>query len=338
MSSPRIPPQGAPLLRLPRRRLILGLGALPIRPAQALRAFPWKPVRLVVQYPPGGASDTLARLLGSGLAHRLRQPVVVENRSGANGILATDHVAKSVPDGHTLLLTTAPPITTDLALYRKLPYDPRIDLQMISDIAHTHLVLCTHADVPAHDFKGLLTLMRQHPDSYSIGSWGVGSLPHLMQAHIESTYGLRLLHVSYRGESPMLLDLLSRQLSIAMGSVTTLHTHIGSGRLSALAQTGSRRCHLLPTLSTFAEQGFLDPVFNISAPLSLMVASGTPAETVQRLSDEVQALLQEPGIRQRFLQAGATPVGNSAAEAGAAYARRLPVLLALAQALGLKAD
>ena len=319
-----------PVPALSRRDAAWVLLALAGRPAMAHPNYPYRPLRLVVQYPPGGTSDTLARLLGHGLAHQLRQPVLVENRSGANGIIATD--------GYTLLLTSPAPISSNLVFYKHLPYDPRTDLSMVSDVANLQSVLCVHPSVDVHDFKGLIGQIRQNPNAFAIGSWGPGSQPHQIQAYMQKTYHLRLLHVSYRGETAMLLDLLSRQINMTVASLTFLRSHIEAGRLRALAVTGLHRAALLPQVPTFAEQGFVDDIFTLRAPLSLMVPSATPHDIVDRLSSEVQLVLRDPVIRAQFIELGTEPLGNSAAEAAAHYAQRLPTVLRLARATGIHFD
>jgi len=175
--------------------LLLGLAAIVALPASAQEGFPSRPIRIVVQYQAGGSTDILARIVAEGLSKRLGQPVVVENRSGAGGIIGTDYVAKSAPDGYTLLLTVPGPITANMVLYSKLPYDPRTDLRMVSDIATTRTVLAVHPSVPAKDFKGLIAAIRAAPGKYTMGSWGPGTQPHQVQVYMDRTYGLQTLHV-----------------------------------------------------------------------------------------------------------------------------------------------
>lgn len=323
----------------------LGLiGALVVTPAltfgnaAAQAAYPNKPLHIVVQYAAGGSSDALARVLADGLAKRLGQPVVVENRSGAGGIIGTDYVAKSAPDGYTLLLTIPGPVTANLALYRKLPYDPRTDLRMVSDIAVTRTVLAVHPSVPATDFKSLIAAVRAAPGKYSMGSWGPGTQPHQIQVYMDQTYGLQTLHVPYKGEGPMAIDLIGGVVQMTVGSATTLGPYIASGKLRALAVAGPRRAKALPDVPTFAEQGYSDPVFGITGPTSLMVPAKTPEAIVERLGREVSELVQQADVRRRIEDLGAEPVGNMPAEAAAGYRALLPVILKLSQATGVTLD
>ncbi len=322
----------------PSKRSLL-LCALAVFAAAGARAeFPSKPLRIVVQYQAGGSSDILARLVAEGLSKRLGQPVVVENRSGAGGIIGTDYVAKSAPDGHTLLLTVPGPVTANIVLYGKLPYDPRTDLRMVSDIATTRTVLAVHPSVPAKDVAGLIAVLKAAPGKYAMGSWGPGTQPHQIQVYMDRAYGLRTLHVPYKGESPMAIDLIGGVIQLTVGSIATLQPYIAAGKLRALAVAGPRRAKALPEVPTFAEQGFADEVYALTGPTSLMAPAKTPDAVVERLGREVAAVVHQPEVARRIEELGAEPVGNLPAEASAAYRAFLPVTLRLTQATGVKLD
>lgn len=306
--------------------------------AWAQAPFPSKPLRIVVQYQAGGSTDILARIVAEGLSKRLGQPVVVENRSGAGGIIGTDYVAKSAPDGYTLLLTVPGPVTANMVLYSKLPYDPRTDLRMVSDIATTRTVLAVHPSVPAKDFKGLIAALKAAPGTYAMGSWGPGTQPHQVQVYMDRSYGLRTLHVPYKGESPMAVDLIGGVIQMTVGSVTTLQPYIAAGKLRALAVAGPRRAKALPDVPTFAEQGYADEVYALTGPTSLMAPAKTPDAVVERLGREVSAVIHQPEVTRRIEELGAEPLGNLPAEATAAYKAFLPVTLRLTQATGVKLD
>ncbi|MCT8176893.1 Bug family tripartite tricarboxylate transporter substrate binding protein [Variovorax sp. Varisp41] len=324
-------------MTLSKRRLLLcALAAFAAAGARA--EFPSKPLRIVVQYQAGGSSDILARLVAEGLSKRLGQPVVVENRSGAGGIIGTDYVAKSAPDGHTLLLTVPGPVTANIVLYGKLPYDPRTDLRMVSDIATTRTVLAVHPSVPAKDVAGLIAVLKAAPGKYAMGSWGPGTQPHQIQVYMDRAYGLRTLHVPYKGESPMAIDLIGGVIQLTVGSIATLQPYIAAGKLRALAVAGPRRAKALPEVPTFAEQGFADEVYALTGPTSLMAPAKTPDAVVERLGREVAAVVHQPEVARRIEELGAEPVGNLPAEASAAYRAFLPVTLRLTQATGVKLD
>ncbi|MBC7706082.1 MAG: tripartite tricarboxylate transporter substrate binding protein [Rhodoferax sp.] len=300
--------------------------------ALAQADFPNKLVRIIIPYQAGGSTDILARLTGVALAKQLGQPVVVENRAGAGGIIGTDYVAKSAPDGYTLLLTPPAPITANVALYATLPYDPRKDLRMVSDIATTRTVLTVHPSVPAKTFKELIALIKASPGKYSMGSWGAGTLPHQIQVYMDKRYGLQTLHVPYKGESPMAVDLISGVITMTVGSITTLQPYITAGKMRAIAVVGTRRADALPEVPTFAEQGFPEDVYALTAPTSLMAPAGTPEAVVARLGQAVHAAIQAQDVRQRIEALGAEPVGNLPAEAAAGYKALFPVMLELVKA------
>lgn len=298
-------------------------------------SFPNKLVRIVIPYQAGGSTDILARLLGESLAKQLGQPVVVENRPGAGGIIATDYVAKSAPDGYTLLLTPPGPITANVALYTTLPYDPRKDLRMVSDIATTRTVLAVHPSITAKTFKELIAVIKASPGKYSMGSWGPGTLPHQVQVYMDKTYGLQTLHVPYKGESPMAVDLISGVITMTVGSITTLQPYIAAGKMRAIAVVGTRRADALQEVPTFAEQGFPENVYALTAPTSLLAPAGTPDAVIARLGRAVQASIQQPEVRQRIETLGAEPVGNLPAEAAASYKALYPVVLDMVKATGV---
>lgn len=307
-------------------------------PCAAQEGFPSKPVRIVVQYAAGGSSDTIARLLGDKLSPRLGQPVLIENRAGAGGIIGTDYVAKSAPDGYTLLMTVPGPVTANLALYKKLPYDPRTDLRMVSDIAVARTVLAVNPSVPAKDFKSLIAAIQAAPNTYAMGSWGPGTQAHQVQVFMDKSYGTRMLHVPYKGEAPMVTDLVAGQIQMAVGSVATLKPYIAAGKLRALAVFGPDRAKPLPELPTFVEQGFKDEVYTMTAPISLMAPAKTPDAVVERLGREVAAAVHDAELQRRIEELGAEPVGNAPAQAAAAYQALLPVVLRTTRATGVTLD
>lgn len=329
-----------PMKPFPWRACALTTAAFATGPATALAqdSYPSRPVRIVVQFQAGGLTDNLARIITDSLARRLGQPVVVDNRSGAGGIIATDLVAKSAPDGYMLLLTVPAPVTTHLALYKKLPYDPRTDLRMVSDLATPSMVMAVHPSVPATDFKGLVQAIGQAPGQYAMGSWGAGSLPHQLQVFMDKRYGLQTLHVAYKGENPMAVDLVGGMIQMTLGSVATLRPFIEAGKLRPLAVAGPRRAKSLPEVPTFSEQGYRDMVYTVTGPVSLMAPARTPDAIVERLGREVAAVMQQPEIRQRVESMGLEVVGNTPAEATAAYAAALPVSVELARSTGVTLD
>jgi len=313
------------------------LAASPLA-GHAQEAYPVKPIHMVVPYPAGGLTDTLARTVADSLSRRLGQPVVVENRGGAGGIIGTDYIAKSAPDGYTLLMTIPGPITSNIALYKKLPYDPRKDLRPVSDIAVARTVLAVNATVPVKSVPELIAYAKQQPGKLVMGSWGPGTQPHTIQAYMDKNYGVDIMHVPYRGEGPMVTDLLGGQVNMTVGSVTSLKQHIADGRLRALAVIGATRARALPNVPTFAEAGYNDSPFRMVGPITLMAPARTPDKIVEQLGREVSALVKTPALSQRIDEMGAEPLGNLPAEALAAYKAYLPVVLKLTADTGVTLD
>ncbi|EHP42997.1 ABC transporter substrate-binding protein [Cupriavidus basilensis OR16] len=318
--------------------LACACAALPPLAAQAQVSYPNKPLHLIVPYPAGGLTDTLSRTLAEGLGKRLGQTVVVENKGGAGGIIGTDYVAKSAPDGYTLLLTIPGPITANLALYKKLPYDPRTDLRQVSDIAMARTVLAVNGTLPVKTVAELIAYAKKEPGKLRMGSWGPGTQPHTIQAYLDKTYGVDILHVPYRGEGPMVSDLLAGQVNMTVGSVTSLKQHFASGKLRPLAVTGTRRAKALPNVPTFAEAGYPDEPYKLVGPITLLVPARTPSDIVERLGREASALVKTPEISQRIEDMGAEPIGNLPAEALTAYKAYLPGVLKLTADTGVTLD
>ncbi|MFS8979816.1 tripartite tricarboxylate transporter substrate binding protein [Cupriavidus necator] len=323
-----------------RRAALFTAAALCLLPlgAQAQGSYPSKPVRLIVAYPAGGLTDTLARALADGLGKRLGQTLVVENKGGAGGIIGTDQAAKSPPDGYTLLLTIPGPITANLVLYKKLPYDPRTDLRPISDVATARTVLAVNTTVPVRTVSELIQYAKKEPGKLRMGSWGPGTQPHTIQTYMAKTYGVDILHVPYRGEGPMVTDLLAGQINVTVGSVTALQQHFAGGRLRPLAVAGSHRARALPNVPTFAEAGYPDEAYRLTGPITLMAPARTPQPIIDRLGREVSALVKSPEFSQRIEDMGAEPIGNLPAEAESAYKAYLPVVMKLTADTGVTLD
>lgn len=312
--------------------------ALPMAGAWAQPAFPAKPVRIVVQFAAGGGSDTLARAIADGLSKRLGQPVIVDNKAGAGGIIGADYVAKAAPDGYTLLLTIPGAVTSFKVIYKKLPYDPETDFRLISDIALPRTVLAVNPSVPAKNYKELLELIKSAPDKYTMGSWGPGVQPHQLQVFMDKTYGTKTALAAYKGDAPMAMDLISGVIPMAVGSTVALKPHIVAGKLRPLAVFGSSRTKALPEVPTFAEQGYKDDVYMTTAPYYLMAPARTPDAIVERLGRDVAVVVRQPEVLERMEGLGLEPMGDTPAEATALYKASLPKLLKLARDTGVTVD
>jgi tripartite-type tricarboxylate transporter receptor subunit TctC len=300
--------------------------------------YPERTVRLVAPFAAGGLADTLARLLATALSQTLRQAVLVDNIAGASGTIGADAVARAPADGHTLLLAPPAPLVQAPFLFSRLPYDPRSAFAFISDVADARVVLVVHPSLPVSTFSALLQHARAHPAALSMGSWGIGTHPHLVQALMERSYGAPVTHVPYKGEALMLTDLVGGHLSMACSTVALARPHLAAGRLRAIAMLGPSRAAALPDVPTFAEAGYRDGVLQLAGPLSLVAPAGTPGPIVLRLASEVQAIVGDAQVARRLLELGLEPVGSSPAQALHGFLGRLAVVGAAMRDAGVVAN
>ncbi len=293
--------------RADRRRFLslpLAAAVSPISFAQAPGAFPQRPLRIVVPFPPGGYADAMSRLLAAELAGPLGQSVVVENRAGAGGIIGAEAVAKSPGDGHTLLMGTIGTHAINPSLYRKLAYDPQRDFSPIAFVADAETVLVVPASNAPRTVSELIAQAKARPNAMSYASAGPGSTSHLVGEVFKSVTGTDLVHVPYKGNAPAMTDLVAGQVQLSFATLQTALPFIRGGRLTALATLGSQRSPTLPSVPTLEEAG----VKGVAARnwIGLMAPAGTPAAVAQRLAAEVdramrlpetQAKLQAEGLR-----------------------------------------
>lgn len=291
--------------------LVLSAAAASPSLAADSQAYPGKPIRLVVPYPPGGASDITARVIGQKLTESWGQPVVVDNRAGASGIIGTDIVAKATPDGYTLALVASTHAAND-SLFRNLPYDTLKSFEPVTMTAAVPLVLVTNSAFPAKSVKELIALAKTKPGEVIYASSGPGSAPNLFAEMFAQMAGVQLNHVPYRGSTAAHPDLISGQVSLMFDTVPAVLPHIKSGRLRALAVSSAKRSALLPDVPTLAEAGV--PGFAATSWGGVLAPAGTPREIVAKLNREIARILQLPDVRERLLGLGAEPVGNSSAE------------------------
>jgi len=275
--------------------------------------WPSKPVKIIVPYPGGQASDTITRLVGERLGKALGQPVVVDNRPGAGGNIGTDVGAKSPPDGYTLTVASAAlPISKHV--YRKLPFDPQKDFVPITLMTITPLVLVTRTTLPAKDVAGLVALAKKEPGKITFASSGAGTSHQLSGELFKSLAGVDMLHVPYKGSPPAHVDLMGGSVDIMFDNIVPVAPHIKSGKLQALAVTTKTRAAALPDVPTMAEAGL--PNFEATAWFGLLAPAGTPQPIVDRLNKELVAILKSPEIRDRLAGMGATVVGDKPEEFG----------------------
>ena len=312
------------------------LGSALAQPAKA--AWPTKPIRLVVPFNAGGATDIIARTIGEALSKRVGQPVVVDNKGGAAGILGTDTVAKAPADGYTLLLSLSTSMLINQFLYTKLPYNPQKDLLMLSQIAAAPVTLVVHPSVPANNMKELLAYVKSHKGKLSYGSWGTGSYAHLAGSYMSKTMEADMAHVAYKGEAPMIQDLIGGQLQLCFSSALNTKPFIDSGRIKAIGVTGHQRMDILPKVPTIYEQGVQDDAYAIFGWVAMGAPAGLPKDIVDQIYGHLREIIKEPKVLERIAGAGFLPLMNSPGTFRENYQRDMPVWKALAEAADAKLD
>jgi len=281
--------------------------------ASLAQDYPDKPIRIVVPFAPGGSNDVLARLVGQKLGERWGQPVLVENRPGAGGNIGAEQIAKSVPDGYSLLLGGVPHAIS-ASLYSKLPYDLARDLAAVAEIASFPSAIVLHPSLPAHSVKELIALARARPGQLSFGSAGVGSPNHLALELFDTMAGVSMTHVAYKGSGQLIGDLLAGQVQLASMGTPVALPHIQSGKLRAIAVTGAARSSLLPEVPTVSEAGL--PGFEVTSWYGVFGPAGLPAHIVAKLNSEIGRAVTTPGVKERLAALGAEPSLKSPDEFG----------------------
>ena len=271
-------------------------------------AYPVKPIRLVVPFPPGGTADIHGRMLGEKLAQRLHQQIVVDNRSGASGNVGLEIVARSPADGYTLVISTVGSWAVNPHLY-KLPYDVLNDFAPIIHVANTPGVLAVHPSLPVKTVKELIALARQRPGELTYGSSGVGGFEHMSAELFDSMAKTKMVHVPYKGSAPAILDLIGGHIHLVFGPATPTLPHIQSGRLRAIATTGATRADALADIPTIAEAGIAG--YENLTWSAVGAPARTPRSIIDLLNKELNAVLQMPDIRDALRMSGSTVTGGT---------------------------
>lgn len=290
------------------RRSALALPALALLTRPAWAAFPDRPVRIIVPFAAGTSSDFQARMIGERMAPVLRQPVIVENRAGAGGVVGADAVAKAAPDGYTLLLGSNGPLTNAPVLQARLPYDPERDFAAVAMISRSPVTLSVRADSPFRNQADLLAAARAKPGDLSIGSSGQGSATHFLIEQVMAAAGINLTHVPYRGSSQSVPDLIAGNIPLVMAEISTILPLWQSGRARILAMSSAGRMPIAPEIPTLIEQGLK---LTGGSWAGLVTAAGAPPEAVAALAAAVQAGLREPTYRARQAELGAEIVAEA---------------------------
>lgn len=290
--------------------LIASTLALAALAAQA-QAWPAKPIKLVVSYPPGGTVDAVARIIATPLSQRLGQPVIVDNRGGAGGAIGGDLAAKSAADGYTVLLD-ASNHAQNPALRSKMPFDTLRDLAPVSLLVKVPNVLVVNPATTIKTVQDLVAQAKARPGEINFASSGNGSAQHLAAEQFSAMAGVRMTHVAYKGGGPALTDVMAGQVPVFFGSLASSLAYIQGGKLRAVAVTGKSRAAVLPQLPTVAEAGLAG--YEVYEWNAVFVPTGTPAAVTERLSRELAAVLQDPDVRKRLEATGAEVIGSTPAE------------------------
>jgi tripartite-type tricarboxylate transporter receptor subunit TctC len=275
------------------------------------QTYPAKPIRFIVSFPPGGSTDVVARAISPRMSERLGQPIVVENRAGAGGMLGVEVAAKSPPDGHTIALAAAGALSSNVSLYPRMPYDVEKDLAPISTLAMIPFILVAHPSKPS-SLKALIESARAKPGALSWGYGGSGTTMHLAGELFIMMAKIRMQGVPYKGSGPVGLDVLGGQVPIGVVDVPSGLAHIKAGKLQALAVTSKQRMSVLPEVPTFEEAGL--PGYEAVGWIGVVAPAGTPPDVISKLNSEIRGALSVPEIRERVITAGAEPLTSSPQE------------------------
>lgn len=271
----------------------------------AAQSFPAKPVRIVVPYPPGGPLDDVARALGQKLSPVWGQQVLIDNRSGAGGSIGADVVAKSPPDGYTMVLANSGPMTINVSLRKDLPYDPQKDFAPVTQIISGPMVLVVHPSLPVKSVKELIALARAHPGKLNYASAGVGNLQHLGMEHLQALAKVKMNHVPYKGAAPAFIDTLSGRIDLQFANIVGVLPHVENKRVRAIAISSARGASVLPDVPGVSATL---PAFDLDGWMGLFVRAGTPQDIVTKLHRDLGAAVQSPDYRERFAKRGADVV------------------------------
>src|SRR6266853_5966299 len=318
-----------------RRVVVFALAAAWLQAALA-QAYPAKPVRVIVTFPPGGTPDIYGRVMAAELQRIWSQSVVVENRTGAGGTIGTDYVAKAPPDGYTLLFAADATITIAPHLYSKLPYDPVRDLAPIVNVAAGPFVLMANPAFPPNSVKELIALVQTQPGKVSYASSGAGGQQHLAMEYIRTMAGsMDMIHVPYKGFGQGIADVLANQVPLIFGGITASIQMTKSGKLKALGVTSPKRAKALPDVPAIAETL---PGFDIQAWYGFMAPAGTPRDIVKKIHDDSVAVIKRPDFLERLDRDGIEPVGNAPEEFAAQIRADLARWAKVVKAAGAKLD
>ncbi|MBM3527206.1 MAG: tripartite tricarboxylate transporter substrate binding protein [Alphaproteobacteria bacterium] len=310
---------------------LAALAALVTSPSHA--QYPQHPIKLYVPFPAGGAVDIVARIYAAKISEDLGKPVIVENKAGAGGIIATNETAKAAPDGYTLLLTT-PNHTINPALNAAIPYNTEKDIAPVSIVAEVPEVLVSHPGAPFKDFKGFVAHAKANPGKLNYSSAGIGTLPHITFELLLRRMNIQVAHIPYRGAAPAMNDLLSGVVQLKLDTYATANQHVNAGKLHYLGIASRERSKLLPNVPTIAEQGL--PGYEGILWIGLVAPGATPKPVIERLQAATAKAMRAPDVIDKLQKQGIEPVGGTTADFAALIARELPQWRDLVKSANIK--
>jgi tripartite-type tricarboxylate transporter receptor subunit TctC len=305
-------------------------------PTAFAQAYPDRPIKLVVPFAPGGATDILGRLLATALTDKLGQPLVVENRPGAGTVVAGGMVAKAPADGYTLFLGASTTLTLNPAIRASLPYDPLRSFTPLGLVADMGLVLVAHNDTPGRTLQEFVALSKAEPDRFSYGSFGTGSSVHFGGEMLKSATGMRAMHVPFNGSSPNLTALMGGQVQVAVDTVVAATPLIKAGKIRPIAALGAQRLALLPQVPTVAESGY--PGFSMDTWFAFLAPAGLPAPVQKKLEKALGDVMADPALHKKLVDIGLSPAWGPGSALRERIERELPQMRAVAARAGIRVD
>lgn len=290
---------------VPKLVLASALGLLFCAVPASAQTYPSKPIRVVVPFPPGNASDITARSIGDKLSQRLGQPVIIDNRAGAQGNIGVDAVAKATPDGYTILVTSLSPVVITPSVSKNTPYDPQRDLAPVAMIGFTGMILVASAQLPPNNTQELIAYIKANPGKITYASLGSGTLSMLAMEMFKRATGADVLHVPYKGSAQALTDLIGGQVTLMIDGMTSSYGQVKAGKLKAIAISAQHRSTFAPSIPTMAESGVPGlKDFDIAGWVGMLAPAGTPKPVVERLNSEVNLIMQQADFKERAATAG----------------------------------
>ena len=317
-------------------RIVLMFIVALVASGAAAQSYPTKPVRLVSPYPPGGANDILARIIGQKLGESLGQQIVIENRGGATGNIGAEYVAKAAPDGYTILMGQASNLTINVSLMSKMPYDPVKDLAPVTLVATTPNLLVVHPSLPVRTVKDLVVLAKSKPGSINYASSGSGSAGHLAGELFKKVAHIDMVHIPYKGAAPALTDVVAGQAQIYFTSPISAQPFVRGGRLRMVAVTSLKRSPAMPDIPTVAESGY--PDFDVVSWWGILTPAAVPKEIIGRLHTEIIKVLELPEIKAKFSEQGADVASNTPEQFAAYIKAEIVKWAKLIKELGIKPE